>query len=252
MNEPVVLGAVPFLNAAPLTWTLGAPGDGVRLRVEAPARLADLVAAGEVAAALVPVRDVFALDLEVVPGVAIATRGSSESARLYLKRPVEQVRTIAVDARSRTTNALARVLLRRRWGVEPRAFEYDPDRTAPEAVDADAAVVIGDVWARRTALPWLDLGRAWVEATGRPFVFAVWAHRRGEPRAERLHDLLRSAAREGRERIGEIATRLGPRAGLSRAGAERYLTRAMWYELGPQEREGMELFRRWVEQEGLR
>ena len=91
------------------------------------------------------------------------------------------------------------------------------------------------------------LAEEWKKWTGLPFVFALWAYRRNHPRKRRIHRILQEAMRKGLRRRGEIAKREAKRMGLGRALCERYLTRHIRYTLGPRERAGLRLFRKYHE-----
>lgn len=217
------LGSVPYLNARPLLWGL----ENVRLAT--PSQLADWLRAGEVDAALVPV--VEAIENPVywlVDGIGIGCEGAVYSVFLALERPLRQLRRVALDPASRSSVQLTRWLLAEHYGLE---VEYVPPGKA-----ADARLIIGDpAIAFRHQHPeceLLDLGSAWKEATGLPFVFAVWAMR--TPDAA-LAERLRAAAAAG----------LAARETIAQAAWEReYLTRYIRYEIGVRQRLGLERFAR--------
>lgn len=114
---------------------------------------------------------------------------------------------------------------------------------------ADAALIIGDPALRiePECPPYhvYDLGAEWVEMTGLPMVFAVWAGRRGvvtPPVAEAF----RESCRYGRERIEEIVAAESPRRGFSPCMVREYLTDRIVHELSARDYEGMELFLRYA------
>lgn len=249
----LTLGCVPYVNAEPLVRPLlDDPPEGVRVVLADPPKLAQMQAAGEIDAGMLPTIEVLRMGLTPVPGIAIACGGQSESVRLHLRKPVERVKRVALDARSRTSNALCRVLLKRRWGLAPAVVEYNPAEVPPDRLtDVDAAVTIGDLSFRKSSLPWIDLGGAWVEETGLPFVFAVWAHKPGHPEAPTMTRILHDAKKAGIASVDSIATRAAPRLGISAGAVARYLTETMRYDLGGEEIEGLTLFGSWAEQDGL-
>jgi chorismate dehydratase len=243
------LGSVPYLNAKPLLWGLDRD-PAVRLTLRPPSRLVPLMERGRFDAALLPSIETLRLGLEHVPGIGIASPGRTDSVLLHLKTRLRRVKTVALDRNSRTTNALARILLERRYGLRPAYVTHDPEsrvdfRKDPEI---DAAVTIGDASFRDWGLPALDLGASWRDFTGVPFVFAVWALRRRDASLERR---LRAAAREGRGRLKEIAEAEHARVNLTRAECALYLTERIAYDLGPAERAGLRLFERHARSLGL-
>ena len=100
--------------------------------------------------------------------------------------PLAEIRTLAADSSSRTSVALTRIILSRRYGVEPRLHSCAPNLESM-LESADAALIIGDPALRvdpgTTPYQVADLGREWTEMTGLPMVFAVWAGRKQHPLA---------------------------------------------------------------------
>ncbi len=219
------IGSVPFLNGRPLV-------DGLEnVVLMPPSQLGPALRAGELDAALLPVVEVFETpNLHVVEGVAIAARGPVLSVLLELRRPLREVRSLAVDAASRTSVALARLILEKREG---REIDVRSDGS-----EADAQLRIGDraLEFRKAHMGAvvLDLAEAWVAWQGLPFVFAVWAIRGGYPDPRPLGALLRGAAARGCSRL---------EAHAATEEELRYLRDHICYELGPRERAGMERFR---------
>jgi len=243
------LGSVPYLNAKPLLWGLD-QDPAVRLTLRPPALLVPLMARGRFDAALLPSIETLRHGFDHVPGIAIASPGRTDSVLLHLKGPLRRVRTVALDRNSRTTNALARILLERRYGLQPRYVTHDPEggpdfRKNPKI---DAAVTIGDASFRDWGLPSLDLGASWRDFTGVPFVFALWALRRREASLERR---LRAAASEGRSRLRKIADEEHARVNLTREECLLYLTERISYDFEAAERVGLRLFERHARALGL-
>ena len=124
-------------------------------------------------------------DLVLLPDVAVGSDGKVLSVDLVAQRPLSELdgRPVALGSTSRTSVLLAQLWLREVHGVSPRYFTCPPDVNAM-MLEADAAVVIGDVALRATyegprrGLDIHDLGQAWKDWTGLPMVFAVWAARR--------------------------------------------------------------------------
>src|SRR5207302_10262646 len=115
--------------------------------------------------------------LRILPRLCVSSQGAVESIQLVSRAPLERVRSVAITPESATSVVLTKVLL-------PEAEHV------PLGVEADAKLLIGDA-ALRSAFedptPHYDLGRLWLERTGLPMVFAVWAC--PEPLAEGLVEL---------------------------------------------------------------
>ena len=235
MVRPLRLGCVPYLNAKPLLEGL----DGVDLRP--PALLVGLLVSGALEAALIPAVEVLRLGLAHVPGVAIASRGAVQSVRLHHRRPIRDLRVVALDRNSRTSNMLTRVLLEERYGLSPRYVLRDPARGL-DWDGVDGAVTIGDTSFLPSGTSSKDLAELWTRWTGKPFVFALWAHRRGHPRAGEIARRLRAAKRRGLGRMDAIVAREAARMAMKPSFVRRYLTSAIRFDLGPEERAGLKLF----------
>jgi chorismate dehydratase len=233
--SPLVrLGAVSYLNTRPLVEGLEARPD-VALRFDVPARCADLVVAGEVDLGLVPIieyarhADAYA----IVPDVSIASRAAVDSVALFTRQPIERVRTIALDVSSRTSAGLVRLLCARLWRIQP-AFVPAAPYIGAMLASADAALLIGDpalfldpasVDAHK-----IDLGLAWRELTGLPFVWAVWAGHTGAASPE-VCRLLLETRRHGEASIDTIARRERPDDPAAQARIARYLGETITYGL---------------------
>jgi chorismate dehydratase len=249
---PLSIGAVAYLNTRPLVAGLaGTPG--IALSYAVPALLAERMAAGLLDVALLPIVELSRLPhLELVPGLGITTCGPSRSVLLVGRRPPHEIRSLALDPHSRTSNVLARVLLAEVWGVAPRCT-IGPAELDAALETADAAVRIGDK-ALFEPLPAgtiaHDLGAVWTERTGLPFVFAAWAARPGVV-DRRLYVLLHDCRRRGRQQVARIAADYSWNGRKDPQLALAYLTEHMRYRLGAAELRGIERFFRAAHAHGL-
>jgi chorismate dehydratase len=240
------VGAVGYLNTAPLVWGMmhGPQRDSVHLSFAIPAVCAQQIENGVTQIGLVPVAEVARQGLEIVPGVGISCLGAVRSILLFSKVPWEQVRTLAADTSSRTSVQLARVILRERFGLEPEITAYEPD-LATMMDNADAALIIGDpallIDPHQTPYDWLDLGQEWFNLTQLPMVFAVWA---GKPKLplEELSELTLSSYEFGKAHLTEIIASEYLKRGISQQLANQYLRHYIRFEIGPQEEKGLETF----------
>jgi len=243
----VRIASVPYLNARPLIY-----GIEDRVSLCTPARLADLLYRRQFDVGLVPVAEVLLHDqYDVVDGIAIASRGPVASVFLVHRVPIEQIRRVAFDPASRSSAWLVRVVLKYGYHVEP---EFYPLAGAPKLSDHEAMMLFGDgaIWYqfRNGGDTSLDLGAAWTEMTGLPFVYAVWAVQRGLP-AQTVAagmSLLRKAKADGLAHIDEIvqnSTEASPEF------RREYLMRHVVYELGDAEKQGLRRFQQYLKEMGL-
>ena len=238
--------AVSYLNTTPLVWgMLHGPQRGLfDLDFQIPAGCADQLASGAADIGIIPSFELTRQSLEVIPGAGIACHGPVRSILLVSARPAGEIHRLATDSSSRTSVQLARVLLERRFAAEPELIPHSPDLDAMLRI-ADAALIIGDPALRiePSRLPYYvyDLGKEWVEMTGLPFVFAVWAGRKSVI-TPGVVDAFQQSCRFGRERIEEIVAAESGRREIPRDLVREYLTHRIVHELGPRDYEGMDRF----------
>jgi chorismate dehydratase len=244
MRTPIRVGAVTHLNTKPLIYGLEELAPGIELILDVPSRLAVRLAKGQLDVALIPVIEYFrAGTYTVVPGIAIASNGPVLSVTLFSRVPWKTICSVALDEGSRTSAALAEILLRRRYEVPAVVSSLPLDQPAEEA-KADAVLLIGDR-AMRACLPGFqhafDLGQEWTSWTGLPLVYAVWAVR---PKADlgAVSAALHEAKRRGLDHLGLIAHQEAPRLGLDAGLCRRYLTNIISFDLGPREQAGLHCF----------
>src|SRR5437867_2513920 len=176
------------------------------------------------------------------------------SVALYTRREPRDIRTIAMDASSRTSVALVFVLAAREFGVaSPEPIVMKPDCEAMLA-KADAALLIGDnalFFDHKSAgAAKIDLGELWKASTGLPFVYAFWAGR-SEALTSADIDALQRARDQGVANVDGIARRYFEHDAGRQAIAARYLRDNIHCFLGPEEMEGLRTFYRYAAEAGL-
>jgi chorismate dehydratase len=247
------IGAVSYLNSKPLLVDLPSLLPAAELRLDYPSRLADDLAAGRLDAALIPSIEFFrGTGYELVSDACVAARGPVFSVKLYSRVEPGAIRSLALDAGSRTSAALARILLAERYGVRPRLEPLEFGQSL-EATAADAILVIGDRAMFPPSEPFVstwDLGQEWFEWTGLPFVFAVWVARKGIDTSA-LAAAFSEARNRGERTLEAIAHREARLLGLPLATTIEYLTRNLHFRLGSAERSGLRWFRELAVRNGL-
>jgi chorismate dehydratase len=240
----VRIGAVAYLNSKPLIEGLSDLLPEAELSLDYPSRLAEDLEAGQLHVALIPSIEVLRHpEYEIISDACVATRGPVMSVKLYSRVPLGEIQSLALDAGSRTSVVLARIMLEERFGVSPQLQPLPFERSL-SSTETDAVLLIGD---RAMHLPeepfavtW-DLGEEWLRWTGLPFVFAVWAAKGGIELAH-VEEALGHARDLGVKRAAEIARRESPILEISEATAYHYLTKNLHFRLGPAERSGLRLF----------
>lgn len=246
------IGAVSYLNTKPLIFGLSKHLPDSELILDLPSRLADRLAAGELDVALIPSVEFLRGDrLKIVSDACIACHGQVRSVRVLFRKPPREVETLALDEGSRTSAALAQVLLAEQFGVRPQRLQLDID-AAIEECSADAILVIGD---RAMSLDltafcesW-DLGEKWLRETGLPFVFAMWVAR--ENTSPEISLALEQARDSGLANLDEIVSKEAAKYGLTDASCYEYFRRHLHFYLGERERAGLQLFSKHASSIGL-
>ena len=240
------IGVVTYLNARPLTSCLAQLAPDAELVVDLPSRLADGLAAGQLDVALIPSVEYFRHPgYVVVSDACVACDGPVRSVKLYGRVPVAQIHTLALDEGSRTSAALAQILLKERFGLQPE-LEGLPIGSSLDDSAADAILLIGDRGILSAPGPFefvWDLGEEWRRWTGLPFVFAMWIAR-PSANLDTLERVLTAARDEGVLRLREIARIESPRVGISESECLAYFCDNLRFRLGPRERQALEKFSR--------
>ncbi len=231
---PFRVGSVGFLNTVPLT-----RGLEEEVIYATPAKLAEMLQRDELDAGLVSVVEVLFNDrYDILDGIAIASLGEVKSVLLAHRKPLSEASEIYCDTASLTSVQLLRVLLAER-GLKP---QFKPLATYDMAALPDYAMLIGDpaldfVLAPHEHEVW-DLGSAWFEMTRLPFVYAVWALRRGVENAA-LRRLLREARDFGLDTLDSI---IRTRTEYDYDFRKDYLGWHIHYHLGSDEKRGVARF----------
>jgi len=246
----VKISVVDFLNARPLTWgLLTKPPAGVEVSRDLPSACADKLRDGRADAGLIPSIEFRRIrDLVRVEGLGIAAESEVRSVLLVSNVSREKIRRLKLDPASRTSAALVRILLKRRYGIVPEIVADGPD----------AELMIGDpaLKASQTGRVVVDLAAEWRTLTGYPFVFAFWAVRR-DAWSTGLESALRDSHRASETGFdamvdAEVSTaRAAGNATLSRAMVEDYLRHSLHYSLTPEDVAGLERFWAFAEEDGL-
>ena len=231
---PFRVGSVRYLNAVPLTRGLES-----EVLYDVPSKLAAMLQRDELDAALVSVTEVLLNDrYDILDGTAIASLGEVQSVVLAHRKPIESITEVFCDTASLTSVNLLRVLLAER-GLHP---EFKPLESYAAAHDKDFVLLIGDPALDFVLGPHeheiFDLGAAWYEMTRLPFVYAVWALRRGVENSA-LRRKLTEARQFGLDTLDHI---IRDRSDYTYEFRKDYLGWNIHYHLGLDEKRGVAKF----------
>ena len=265
------ISIVQYLNTAPLVWgfTNGPLRGKYDLSFTVPSQCAEDLRAGRADVAIIPAVEYQRIPgLAILPDMAIASKNQVRSLLIVAKKPIEQVKTFALDSSSRSTQVLTRILCGEKWHITPKFAEALPD-LAEMLHNSDAALLIGDP-ALRVSLgiekdSWpgapgqtvcqaatlgitssellyvYDVVAEWRAITGLPAVLAVWAVRRELASTELAADFL--ASRDfGLAHLGEISYAAAQDLELPQRALESYLRDNIDFSLDAENRRGLELY----------
>ena len=253
------IGCVSFLNARPLIEGLEekAESSGMALRFDVPSRLLGLLESGEVDVALCPVIDYYrsARALEIVPVGQIGSCGPTLTVKLASRVPIDRIDQVHADTDSHTSVALLQVVLHDRYGRRPQIRPFDARQQSLASAGLQSVLLIGDKvvgaapgWEAFTHQ--VDLGQAWHELTGLPFVFAIWLARQGADLGD-LPEILDAQRLENAQRIDQIVERHAGNHHWPADLARHYLSDLLKYDVGPSQLEAIEHFARRSHELGL-
>lgn len=271
---PVRIGCVRYLNTLPLieglrTWE---SAGGCELITAVPSALIGKLLNNEVDIALCSIIDSASSAQSaltapsVLPVGMIGCDGPTLTVRVFSKTPIADVSEFTVDSDSHTSVALLRVLMWKLHGKKITVRERTFDPASPSCPRAsvppclpDSLLLIGDkvvtdAPSERDYPHTLDLGAAWKQLTGLPFVYAVWMCRAGEENSlpvRAASAMLDRTRRHNATRLDWIVASRASEKGWPADLAAAYLGSALTYAVNEPEREAAEKFLRWAAELGI-
>ena len=240
LERKIRVGAVSYLNTKPLLYGIQRSPvmKDMELIIDYPSRIADMLLKDEIDMGLVPVAVIPKMNNWYINGdICIGSNGPVASVCLFSETPIEKIERVLLDYQSRTSVALARILLKEYWKISPELVPGDKD-FREHIKGTTAGVVIGDrALEQRLQAPFVyDLGEAWKNHTGLPFVFAAWVSNKPlDPAFIKAFD---EANRLGLNHIDEVVAE-NP---YSLFSLHDYFTKYLDYRLDAEKRKGLERF----------
>jgi chorismate dehydratase len=253
--DPTRIACVSYLNTAPLIHGLDKLSI-CTLIPTVPAKIACTIDRAEVDLGLASVIDAARLGLVLIPSGMIGSDGPTLTVRLFSRVPLNEIRVLHADTDSHTSVVLCQLLLKRLHKTTPRITDWDSQHQ--NGSFPDAILLIGDKVVTNAppaaAYPHqLDLGEAWKDLTGLPFVYAVWMCRADladDHRIATASALLDRQRRHNRTRLDWIVRTTAPEHRWPEDLASHYLGSLLRYEVGPREREAVQQFLSMAAQDG--
>ncbi|WP_069661266.1 menaquinone biosynthetic enzyme MqnA/MqnD family protein [Arcticibacter eurypsychrophilus] len=169
--KKIKVSAVSYTNTKPFAYGIEHSDilNKIDLVYDIPSDCAFKLINNQVDIGLIPIAALLNIpNYQILGNYCIGSVGAVNSVFIFSNKPIEEVKTVRLDPQSRTSNNLAKVLIKNYWKQKP---EYILNG------EADAFVEIGDrTFGKKQNYSFAyDLGEEWFNFTGLPFAFAVWA-----------------------------------------------------------------------------
>lgn len=240
MIQKIKVGAVSYLNTKPLIFGFeqGLMKDEIELVFDYPAKIADSLINDQIDIGLVPIAIIPKLkEYHITGNYGIACDGEVASVCLFSDVPLAEIKSIYLDYQSRTSVELLKILLQEHWKITPELIPA-PQKFESEIKGNVAGLVIGDrAFSQRLKSKYIyDLGSAWKEMTGMPFIFAAWISNKKMPEAfiAKFND----ANSTGLKNLDDVINKNG----YEDFDMRSYYTQNIKFNLEPQMFAAMELF----------
>lgn len=239
--KKIRISAVSYTNTKPFLYGLQntAIVDRIDLSLDIPSDCAQKLIDDQVDIGLIPVAAV--LDLpqwEIVSDYCIGAAGPVNSVFIFSNCDISDVKTIQLDPESRTSNNLARVLLKNHWNIQPAKITGAADYA--QSIEPNTAFVqIGDrTFGKKTQYKYVyDLSEEWQNLTGLPFVFAAWIA--NKPIAQDFVNEFNSSLKYGLDHRSQLLTQLPQRPDFD---LEDYLMHKLDFNLTDDKKKALYLF----------
>ncbi|WP_316752144.1 menaquinone biosynthesis protein [Pedobacter gandavensis] len=240
MNK-IKISAVSYTNTKPFIYGIAHTElmDKIDLSLDIPTDCAAKLINNQVDIGLIPVAAIpLVPNANIVSDYCIGSVGAVNSVFVFSNVPVSEIKTVKLDSHSRTSNNLAKVLLKFHWKQE---VSFTNDLNA----ETDAMVLIGDrTFGKKSNYAYVyDMGEEWMKFTGLPFVYAAWVANKTIPE-EFIAEFNQSLA-YGLSRRGELLKELPEIADFD---MEDYLFHKLDFELTSKKCEALNLFLSYIEQ----
>lgn len=228
--DKIRISAVSYLNTKPFIYGLFRSdlADKIELSLDIPSVCAEKLKSGAADLALTPVAIIPELaQAYLASDYCIGAQGAVHTVCVFSEVPLERIERLYLDFHSRTSAALTKVLCSEYWHIQP---EFLPAAEGFEKkIKGDTAgLIIGDrTFEKHKQFPYVyDLGEAWIDWTGLPFVFAAWISAR--PLPDTFKKSFNAALAAGIQRIPELVKVLPTLPGID---LETYFSKRISYRL---------------------
>jgi chorismate dehydratase len=250
----LLVGIHNFINSQPILEPLLRRAVGLEIRNDSPAKLADQLSSGKLDIAMIPAVEYLkqADGFRLMPNISISSRKKVGTVLLVSKVPLNAIKSLALDERSRTSIALLRILYSKVFPAGLKLNSHEPDLDKMLDLN-DAALIIGDqaLGVSRKGLSIYDLSEEWFNQTEKTFVHAVIAVRKGIKVDNKLIQTFLDAKQEGLDSLELIAESVAKKTGQPELLIRDYLKNKIRYDFGEEEIEGLMHFQSRCHQVGV-
>lgn len=234
--------AVSYLNTKPFLYGIfnNQVDKLIDLKLDIPSVCADKLKSGEADLGLVPVAVLPELkNPYIVSDFCIGSNRSVRTVCLFSEKPIEEITEVYLDYHSKTSVELTKILLKNHWKVAPKlidakiGFEKKIKRSTAALVIGDRAIELHSKYEYS-----YDLGEAWNNYSGLPFVYAAWVSNR--PLDDEFISLFNQALSDGIEQIPKLIYLLPtPQPGFD---LQHYFTNNISYLFDNDKRKALSIF----------
>ena len=241
------IGAVPYLNVAPLVWEIERYEKEVVVIKAPPRTLAKMLNDRIIDVGILPTYEYLTRDdYSYVPKICISSNGPVKSVKVYCSVPIERARSLLLTQSSKTSVALFKILIKERFRIAPSLTLSDKPMSEYSHLPSgyDGYLVIGDLAMRlEGTFPYAyDLGEEWKEMTGLPFVFALWAYPK-EKESKRIIEIITDCKNAGMANLNAVAEKGATATGLPFELCYSYLSETMEYVFDSEKKVSMARFK---------
>src|SRR5471030_1433297 len=235
------MSAVSYTNTKPFIYGLQHTNiiQKIDLSLDNPTDCAQKLIDNVVDIGLIPVAATLNLKYwEIVSDYCIGAVGAVNSVFIFSNCDISQVRTLQLDPQSRSSNNLAKVLLKNFWKINPGFVSGAADYSA-SADPQTAFVQIGDrTFGKKEQYKFVyDLAEEWQKFTGLPFVFAAWIANKPIPKS--FSDEFNKSLKFGLDHRPELLKELPKRTDFD---LEDYLMHKLDFNLTDDKKKALYLF----------
>ncbi len=229
----IKVSAVSYTNTKPFVYGLTHSGISgkINLSLDIPSMCAFKLINNQVDIGLVPVATLYQIpNYKIISNYCIGATGAVDSVFIFSDKPIDEVKTIRLDTQSRTSNDLAKVLLKNYWKISPDFIQSE---------NVDAYIEIGDrTFGKKNQYKYVyDLSEEWSNFSGLPFVFAAWTTNKFI--SPDFIDEFNHSLKYGLDRRKEVISALPPRADFD---LDHYLMNQIDFSFDTQKEQALEKF----------